>query len=87
LDESVEYDGFALAIDGDWLDFLKPYQMTHKSLFAPLLMDRNHPFVVAIREGLRECTSKAFSEDPEFALAKKEVAYARTSFDGGCFYL
>lgn len=29
LVESVEYDGLALAIDGRWLDFLKPYQMIH----------------------------------------------------------
>jgi hypothetical protein len=86
LDESVEYDGLVLAIDGDWLDFLKPYRMTHKSLFAPL-MDSDHPFVVAIREGLKECANQTFSEDPELALAKKEVAYARTSFAGECFYV
>jgi hypothetical protein len=87
LDESVEFDGLALAIDGDWLDFLKPYRMIHKSLLAPLLMDSGHPFVVAIREGLNKCASQAFYEDPEFALPKKEVAYARTSFDGECFYV
>jgi hypothetical protein len=57
LDESVEFDGLALAIDGDWLDFLKPYQMTHKSMLTPLLMANGHPFVVAICEGLRKCAS------------------------------
>jgi hypothetical protein len=83
LDESVEYDGLVLAIDGDWLDFLKPHQMIHKSLFAPLLMDSGHLFFVAICEDLRVCVSKA----PKFVFAKKEVACARTSFDDKCFHV
>lgn len=61
--------------------------MTHKSLFIPLLMDSDHPFVVVICEGLKECANQAFSRDPELALAKKEVAYARTNFASECFYI
>ena len=57
LDESVEFNGLALAIDGDWLDVLLPYQMTHKSMLAPLLMANGHPFVVAICKGLKKCIS------------------------------